>query len=83
MQTAIVGALALNKFTGGAVTGVLTSLAGDTVTVLGFTLDGPATRSIDAVSRAFSVGVGGTLQIAADQPEGDYSADFTVTANYQ
>ncbi len=62
---------------------VLTSLAGDTVTVLGFTLDGPATRSVDAVSRAFYVGVGGTLQIAADQPEGDYSADFTVTANYQ
>jgi hypothetical protein len=62
---------------------VLTSVACDTVTVLGITLDGPATRTIDPTTRAFFVGVGGTLQIEADQPEGDYSADFTVTANYQ
>ena len=61
----------------------LTSGAGDTVTVLGFTLDGPATRTVDATSRAFFVGVGGTLLIQADQPDGDYAADFTVTANYQ
>ena len=61
----------------------LTSGAGDTVAVLGFTLDGPSTRTVDPVSRAFFVGVGGTLQIEANQPEGDYLADFTVTANYQ
>jgi hypothetical protein len=61
----------------------LTSAAGDTVAVLGFTLDGPSTRTVDPVSRAFYVGVGGTLEIAADQPEGDYTADFVVTANYQ
>ena len=61
----------------------LTSGAGDTVAVLGFTLDGPATRTVDPVSRAFYVGVGGTLLIGADQPEGDYTADFVVTANYQ
>ena len=61
----------------------LTSGAGDKVTVLAFTLDGRATRTVDPVTRAFFVGVGGTLQIAADQPEGDYAADFTVTANYQ
>jgi hypothetical protein len=61
----------------------LDSAAGDSVTVLGMTLDGPSTRSVDPVSRAFYVGVGGTLQIAADQPEGDYTADFVVTANYQ
>lgn len=61
----------------------LTSAAGDTVTVLGMLLDGPALRTVDATSRAFFVGVGGTLLIEADQPEGDYSADFTVTANYQ
>lgn len=61
----------------------LTSVAGDTVAMLGMTLDGPSTRTVDPVTRAFYVGVGGTLQIEADQPEGDYSADFTVTANYQ
>lgn len=61
----------------------LDSAAGDSVTVLGMTLDGPATRSVDPVSRAFYVGVGGTLLIEADQPEGDYTADFVVTANYQ
>ncbi|HYI42183.1 MAG TPA: DUF4402 domain-containing protein, partial [Sphingomicrobium sp.] len=37
----------------------LTSSGGDAVTVLGLTLDGPATRTIDPVSRAFFVGVGG------------------------
>ena len=61
----------------------LTSAAGDTIPVLGLTLDGPPLRTIDPVTRAFYVGVGGTLQIAADQTEGDYNADFWVTAIYQ
>ena len=61
----------------------LTSAAGDTIPVVGMTLDGPPLRSIDATTRAFYVGVGGTLQIAADQPEGDYNADFWLTAIYQ
>ena len=61
----------------------LTSPLGDTIPVLGMTLDGPATRSIDPVARTFFVGVGGSLQIGADQAEGEYTADFVVTANYQ
>lgn len=61
----------------------LTSSAGDTIPVLGITLDGPPIRTIDPVTRAFFVGVGGTLNIAADQPEGVYSADFWMTAIYQ
>lgn len=61
----------------------LTSAAGDAIPVVGLTLDGPPTRTIDPVTRAFFVGVGGTLQIAADQPEGDYNADFWLTAIYQ
>lgn len=61
----------------------LTSALGDTIPVLGMTLDGSAVRTIDPVSRAFYVGVGGTIEIAADQPEGDYNADFSVTAIYQ
>lgn len=61
----------------------LTNGAGDTITVSGLTLDGSPLRTIDPVTRAFYVGVGGTLQIAADQPEGDYNADFWLTAIYQ
>lgn len=61
----------------------LVSIAGDAIPVLGMTLDGPAMRTVDPVARTFFVGVGGTLQIAADQPEGDYSADFSLTAIYQ
>lgn len=61
----------------------LVSGAGDTIPVVGMTLDGPPIRTIDPVTRAFYVGVGGTIQVAADQPEGDYNADFWLTAIYQ
>ena len=61
----------------------LTNAGGDTIPVLGMTFDGPPIRTIDPVTRAFFVGVGGTLQIAADHPEGDYNADFWLTALYQ
>jgi hypothetical protein len=61
----------------------LTSAAGDTIPVLGLTLDGPPIRTIDPISRTFFIGVGGTLQIAANQAEGDYNAEFWVTAIYQ
>ena len=39
--------------------------------------------TVDAVDKTFYVGVGGELSIAADQPEGMYTADFIVTADYQ
>ena len=61
----------------------LISGAGDTIDVLALTMDGPAIRTVDATTRAFFVGVGGTIQIAANQPEGDYNALFDITANYQ
>ena len=56
---------------------------GDSLPVLALTLDnsGNPIRTIDA-TRAFFVGVGGILQVNADQPEGTYSGNFTVTANY-
>jgi hypothetical protein len=60
----------------------LTSAATDTIDVLGMTLDGPATRTIDS-THAFFVGVGGTIMVAANQPDGVYTAQFDVTANYQ
>lgn len=59
----------------------LTSLAGDTISVLALTLDGAPKKTIDA-TRAYFFGVGGVLQINADQPEGVYTATFDVDANY-
>ncbi len=60
----------------------LTNLAGDTITVLGMTLDGPAVRTI-AANSSFFVGVGGTIFIGINQPEGLYSATYDLTADYQ
>jgi hypothetical protein len=56
---------------------------GDTIDVLALTLDGGPIRSIDPVTRSFFVGVGGILMLGANQPDGDYSANFTLTAQYQ
>jgi hypothetical protein len=56
---------------------------GDKIDVLALTFDGSAIRTIDPTTRAFFVGVGGTIQIAANQPDGVYTAQFDVTANYQ
>ena len=60
----------------------LTSPAGDTLDVLALTLDGPTTRTISA-GQTFFVGVGGTIFVAANQPEGLYSATYDLTADYQ
>jgi hypothetical protein len=40
------------------------------------------TRTIDATG-AFSIGVGGDFAIGANQPNGVYTANYTVTADYQ
>jgi hypothetical protein len=61
----------------------LTSAASDTIDVLGLTQNGSAIRTIDPVTRSFFVGIGGTVLIAANQPEGIYTGTFDVTANYQ
>lgn len=61
---------------------VLTSVAGDTLPVVALTLDGPPLRTIHPVDRTFFFGVGGIIQIGADQPEGVYTSDYDVTANY-
>jgi hypothetical protein len=54
----------------------------DKIPVLALTLDGLPIRSIDPVARTFFFGVGGVLQINANQPEGLYEATFDVTAVY-
>ena len=54
----------------------------DKITVLGLTIEGPALKTIDPVTKAFFFGVGGTIMIGASQPEGVYEEAFQVTANY-
>ena len=63
----------------------LTDSNGDTIGVLALTLDnsGNPIRSVDPTTRAFFVGVGGILNLSANQPDGDYSATFQLLANYQ
>ena len=54
----------------------------DKITVLGMTIEGPALKTIDPVTKAFFFGVGGTLMIGANQPEGVYEETFQVIANF-
>lgn len=61
----------------------LTSVAGDNIQVLALTLEGSPFKTVDATTRTFAFGVGGVIQLAADQPEGVYQGTFTVSANYQ
>ncbi len=61
----------------------LDNAAGDQITVLALTTDGGPIRSIDPATRSFFIGVGGILMLSANQPDGDYSATFQVTAQYQ
>ena len=51
------------------------------IPVVNLTLDGSATRTISN-GNAFNFGVGGTIALFADQPEGLYSATFDVTVDY-
>lgn len=59
-----------------------TTVPADTIPVLAITLDGSPIRTIDPVARTFFFGLGGVLQINANQPEGLYEATFDVTAVY-
>jgi hypothetical protein len=54
---------------------------GGTMTVSNWTLDGKTNRKIPQNS-AFDFNVGGTLNIGAGQPDGDYVGTFTVTVQY-
>lgn len=58
----------------------------NTLTVNSMTFDGctctSTSRTIDATG-SFTVGVGGDFQIQANQPNGVYSATYSVTADYQ
>lgn len=60
----------------------LTRVGGtETMTVSNFTLQGQSKRAI-ARATAFSFRVGGTLNVAANQPDGTYLGTFQVTVQY-
>ena len=63
---------------------VSTTNPADTISISNFVLGNANATSlaIDATG-AFQVGVGGTFDIAASQPNGFYKANFNLTANYQ
>ena len=63
---------------------VSTSNPADVIVISSMLLDsGNATTRMIDVTGAFQVGVGGDFAIAAGQPNGFYSANFDLTANYQ
>jgi hypothetical protein len=62
---------------------VLTNALGDTISVVTMGIEGAATRNIDPTTLTFYVGVGGTILVAANQPDGDYESTFDITADYQ
>ena len=70
--------LVLTQPAGGLLYNGGNSLAGALVLDQG----GSTTRTTDGVG-AYSVGVGGTFTIAANQAAGLYAADFDLTAEYQ
>jgi hypothetical protein len=63
---------------------VSTTSPTDTIAVSSMVFDSAnlLARKIGATG-TFQVGVGGDFAIAANQPNGFYKADFTLTADYQ
>ncbi|WP_309602279.1 DUF4402 domain-containing protein [Sphingomonas sp.] len=63
---------------------VSTTNPADTVVISDFVLANANATSLAIDSTGFfQVGVGGTFDIAANQPNGFYKADFNLTADYQ
>lgn len=54
---------------------------GGTMTVSNWTLEGKANRKFP-LNSAFDFNVGGTLNIGANQPDGDYVGSFAITVQY-
>lgn len=60
----------------------LTRVGGtETMTVSNFTVDGATNRKIP-LSQTFDFAVGGTLNVAAGQADGNYLGTFTMTVQY-
>lgn len=60
----------------------LTSGNGDQLAVTTLLIDGPTMRQFNSMGES-TIGVGGILSVAGDQPEGLYSGIFALTLNYQ
>jgi hypothetical protein len=60
----------------------LTNGSGDTLSISSLLIDGPNTRQFDTNGESV-IGVGGTLAVAGNQPEGSYSGSFSLTVDYQ
>jgi Domain of unknown function (DUF4402) len=54
----------------------------DKIPVLALTIEGSPVKTVDPTARTYFFGVGGVIQINANQNEGLYQATFNVTANY-
>ena len=54
---------------------------GHTMNMTTLDLDGATTRTFDS-TMAMDIYVGGTLHVGANQPEGNYAGDFTLTVDY-
>lgn len=61
----------------------LVSTAGDTIPVMSLVLNGSPLRTLNSVDGVEQLYFGGSLWIAADQAEGLYEANFTVTVDYR
>lgn len=57
--------------------------AGDQILLLSVNLDGLPVKTVDPVSGQAPLYFGGTIFVAADQAEGLYEANFTVTVDYR
>jgi len=63
---------------------ISTTNPADSIVVTNLSLDsGGSTTRVIGSNSTFSVGVGGDFAIAADQPNGLYTAQFDLTADYQ
>jgi hypothetical protein len=65
---------------------VHTTVPANTIPVAWMALDNgdvTATRTIDMTTKTFFIGVGGTILVNADQPDGDYESTYFIDAQYQ
>ena len=55
---------------------------GNSITVLGMSMEGSPLKTIDPITRSLFINFGGTLLIAPNQAEGNYEANFEVIIDY-
>jgi hypothetical protein len=61
-------------------------VSANTIPVVWMALDNgatTATKTIHVTDKTFFIGVGGTILVAANQPDGDYESTYFIEAQYQ